>query len=207
MPGKSDSQKKVFISYRHDDGVAMTDRIYHRLEDEFGEGAVFRDLDITPGANYLKSIDAAIAGCAFVLVVVGERWLRPPAETAGARGVQETDFVALEIESALGHGINVIPLFVDGGKMPPPEELPGNIATFHFCQGVPVGYDPHFETDMALLIRRIGPSLRSPRGATSALWSRRLPELIRYSVILLGIIYLYEWAVPHVVSWVRSVLA
>jgi len=180
MPGQASSSKKIFISYRHDDGVAMTDRIYRRLEDEFGKGTVFRDLDITPGANYLKSIDAAIAGCAFVLVVIGKKWLRPPVKTIKGQRVQERDVVMFEIESALEHGVQVIPVFVDGGKMPPQSKLPGNISTFHYRQGVKVGYEPHFDFDVGLLIKRLGPSLRSPPKLTSAIWSKWLPELIHY---------------------------
>jgi hypothetical protein len=59
---------------------------------------------------------------------------------------------------------------------------------------------------MALLIRRVGPSLRSQRSVTSALWSKWLPQFITYSFVLLGILFLYSWVTPRLVSWVKSVL-
>ena len=59
-----------------------------------------------------------------VLVVIGPNWLNAKDESGGRRLDNPDDFVAIEIAAALARGIRVIPVLVDGARMPKAGELP-----------------------------------------------------------------------------------
>jgi hypothetical protein len=65
-------------------------------------------------------IAAAVTSCDALLALIGHQWL------AAAAG--PNDFVRVEIESALTRGIRVIPVLVDGARMPTAAELPPGLA-------------------------------------------------------------------------------
>jgi hypothetical protein len=70
---------KVFLSYRRDDlhGVAqgIVGRIYDRLEDHYGNGNVFMDIDnIPPGVNFVEYLDSWVGQADVVLAVIGPQW-------------------------------------------------------------------------------------------------------------------------------------
>jgi hypothetical protein len=65
-------------------------------------------------------IAAAVTSCDALLALIGPQWL------AAAAG--PNDFVRVEIESALTRGIRVIPVLVDGARMPTAAELPPGLA-------------------------------------------------------------------------------
>jgi len=45
---------KIFISYRREDSADVTGRIYDRLIQKFGQGAVFKDVESMPFGVDLK---------------------------------------------------------------------------------------------------------------------------------------------------------
>jgi len=66
----------IFISYRREDSIAYSGRLYDRLTAEFGKGQVFMDIDsIDPGADFIEVIEQTVAACDAVLVVIGKQWL------------------------------------------------------------------------------------------------------------------------------------
>ena len=91
---------KIFISYRRQDSIGVTGRIYDRLRAHFGDGAVFMDIDNIPfGVNFRKHIDSAVGHCDVVLAVIGTKWAE---ETDAHRRLDDPrDFVRIELESAL----------------------------------------------------------------------------------------------------------
>jgi hypothetical protein len=62
----------IFISYRREDSIAYSGRLYDRLTLEFGKGQVFMDIDsIDLGADFIEVIEQTFAACDAVLVVIG----------------------------------------------------------------------------------------------------------------------------------------
>src|SRR6516225_600407 len=52
---------KIFISYRRQDSAGVTGRTYDRLRADFGNDAVFMDIDSIPfGEDFSDYIDAAV---------------------------------------------------------------------------------------------------------------------------------------------------
>jgi hypothetical protein len=119
----------IFISYRREDSIAHTGRLYDRLIAEFGKGQVFMDIDsIDPGADFIEVIEQTVAGCDVLLVVIGKQWLAV-CDAQGRRRIEDPeDFVRLEVEIALSRKVRVIPVLVGGAQMPRSDELPAGLA-------------------------------------------------------------------------------
>ena len=144
---------KITISYRREDSMDITGRIFDRLTSRYGRETVFRDIDnIPPGIDFRTHIRDSIHDSDVLMVVVGPRWV------GGARRGQpriqsETDYVRVEVEAALNRDIPVIPLLVGGAQMPEPSELPDSIREFAFRNAVHVDSGRDFDHHMNGLIR------------------------------------------------------
>ena len=127
----------IFLSYRRQDTLSATGRLADRLEQHFGRQRVFRDYDsIVAGSDFVKAIDGAIRMSTVVLAIVGPDWLEAR-DAQGRRRLDEAgDFVRLEIESALRAELPVIPVLVEGAKMPAAAALPPSLEPFTRCQAV-----------------------------------------------------------------------
>ena len=144
---------KIMISYRREDSMDITGRIFDRLSSHYGRDTVFRDIDnIPPGIDFREHIRATIEESGVMLVVVGPRWI------GGERGGQprihaETDYVRIEVETAFKGDIPVIPLLVGGAVMPEPSQLPENIREFAYKNVVRVDSGRDFDHHINGLIR------------------------------------------------------
>src|SRR5262245_6234722 len=109
---------KIALSYRRADTGPVTARVCDRLIDRFGEKSVFMDNeDIRPGVDFRKRIQEVLAQADVLIAVVGTKWLGHQ-DNGNLRIHEINDFVRIEIETALRKGITIIPLLVDGAKMP-----------------------------------------------------------------------------------------
>lgn len=113
---------KIFISYRRADSGGIAGRIYDSLVAEFGKDNVFRDVDsVSAGSDIQKATSLALEECDVLIVTIGPQWL------LGDRLDNPSDFVRLEISSALHFGKIVIPVLVEGAGFPYPDDLPEEI--------------------------------------------------------------------------------
>ena len=64
---------------------------------------------------------------AIVLVLIGQRWFAALDQYDQPRLLAENDVVRIEIETALANAVPVIPILVEGGKVPRPNEPPMSI--------------------------------------------------------------------------------
>jgi hypothetical protein len=159
---------RVTISYRRDDSMDITGRIFDRLTSRYGREAVFRDIDnIPPGLDFREHIRASIEDSDVLMVVVGPRWLG--GERHGQPRVHsETDYVRIEVEAALMRHIPVIPLLVGGADMPEPSELPDSIREFAYRNAVHVDSGRDFDHHMNGLIRATDEILAPRPGLSGA---------------------------------------
>jgi hypothetical protein len=143
----------VFISYRRDDSAATCGRIYDRLVMRYGREAVFKDVDSIPLAvDFRQYVDSVMAQCTATLVVIGPQWLNIRG-TSGVRRLDDpNDPVRLEAEAGLQRRLAVIPVLVQGARMPDSESLPPSIRELAMLNGIAVRYDPDFDHDMGKLI-------------------------------------------------------
>jgi len=116
---------KIFISYRRQDSIETTGRIYDQLAGHFGSEHVFMDVDtIPPGVDFRKHLHEAVARCDVVLAVIGRDWLKRRGLFRKRRLDDPGDFVRIEIEAALQRDIRVVPVLVRDAAMPGPESHP-----------------------------------------------------------------------------------
>ncbi len=156
---------QIFISYRRDDSAYVTGHINDLLRKEFGDEAVFTDVDnIPPGADFRSVLGETVSQCQVFLAVMGSGWINAKDREGQRRLLDPADFVRIEIESALERNIPVIPLLVDGVKMPPAEDLPESLRGLAFRNGISVRPAPDFSVDMARLVKY----LRRHFGSTEA---------------------------------------
>lgn len=154
---------RVFISYRREDSQDVTGRIYDHLVQSIPPGDIFRDVDsIAAGTDFRKRLDEAISKSDLMLVIIGPRWTTV-ADPQGRRRLDSTsDFVRLEVETALKRGIPVIPVTVSKAEIPSETELPSTIRELAFRNGRQVRPDPDFKSDIARLVRDIEASSMPP---------------------------------------------
>jgi hypothetical protein len=123
------SRPRIFISYRRrGESSGFAARLTDRLVGHFGDEQCFRDVeDIESGVDFVDAIATAVTSCDALVVVIGTDWLEMRDHT-GRRLDNPRDYVRLEIAAALQRNIRVIPVLVNGAKMPGEEELPPDIA-------------------------------------------------------------------------------
>jgi hypothetical protein len=156
----------IIISYRRADSDAIAGRIRDKLATHFGEDSVFMDIDSIPfGIDFREHIKEALAKNDILVAVIGPKWL---GATKGGRLriAEETDPVRIEVETALKNGSAVIPILVNGAKMPKPAELPDTLKDLSFRNAAEVDAGRDFHQHMDRLIRSMERLLeRSGKGA------------------------------------------
>jgi TPR repeat protein len=158
----------IFISYRRMDSKHATSRIHDRLRVEFGKDNVFKDVDSIPiGTDFRVVLRDALKNCRVVLVMIGPGWVTTTDDSGARRLMNPTDFVRLELETALDREIPVVPVLLDGAPPPRPDELPESLQSICYKHAIAIGDDPHFDDDVARLIRALNQLLGLPYAASS----------------------------------------
>jgi TIR domain/Pentapeptide repeats (8 copies) len=148
---------KVFISYRRADSVASAGRLYDRLTVALGKDSIVMDVSSIPlGVDFAAYMRQLIAQTSVMLVLIGPRWLEI-SDPSGQRRVDDpSDPIRLEIETALHLGIAIIPVLVDGARLPRADSLPASLQPLTQRNALAVRYDPDFDADVRRLISSIG---------------------------------------------------
>ena len=128
MPSEPPPVPRIFVSYRREDAPSAAGRLCDRLQERFGKGNVFIDIDtIQPGDDFAEIIQRTLAQCDFLIAVIGRRWLTVANDQGTPRLSDERDFVRLEIETALQRNVRTIPVLVEHATMPREQDLPPSL--------------------------------------------------------------------------------
>jgi outer membrane biosynthesis protein TonB len=142
----------IFISYRRDDSAGHAGRLFDRLMARFGKGAVFMDVEgIEAGVDFVETIEEAVGGCDVLLAVIGRGWLDSRDSEGKRRLDDDQDFIRLETSSALARNVRVIPVLVEGAKMPRAADLPEDLKPITRRQAVELR-DSRWEDDIQALV-------------------------------------------------------
>ncbi len=147
----------VFLNYRRDDSGAEVIAIGNALRQEFGEDSVFMDTSTLPvGVLWPEEIQAALKESRVVLTVIGPNWLRAGSDEWGQRRIdRDNDWVRQELAVALSENKRVIPVLVNGARMPPADVLPDTVKSLVQRQGIELRRD-YFNHDIKLLLAQLG---------------------------------------------------
>lgn len=152
--------RRVFISYRREETDAWAGWLYDRLTEHF---EVFRDADtIKPGEDFVEAINVAVRSCDVLLVLIGNRWLTISDAKRKRRINNAQDFVRLEIEVALTHNVRVIPILVEGARMPRADDLPTSLARLASRQALEFSTS-RFKYDLSQLLKALDDTLSPSR--------------------------------------------
>ncbi len=139
----------IAISYRRQDSSPVAGRLYDRLQAEFGKGSVFMDFDSIPyGVDFREHIKQTLQRAKVVVAIIGPEWCGGK-ELPNRRIDDPTDFVRLEVASALENGIPIIPVLVNNTPMPEARNLPPELEGLAFRNGLVLdtGIDFHHHAD------------------------------------------------------------
>lgn len=165
----------VFISYRREDSAGFAGRIYDRLVSRLESGRVFFDVDnIEPGLDFVKVLADRVGDCDALVAIIGEEWLTSAYNEHERRLDDPHDFVRIEIEAALQRDIRVIPVLINGARMPRPADLPDSLKPLVRRQAIEISHT-RFDSDSERLTRAVqraledqAPSTPAPEPATAA---------------------------------------
>ncbi|HZK90339.1 MAG TPA: toll/interleukin-1 receptor domain-containing protein [Stellaceae bacterium] len=143
---------RITISYRREDSLDITGRIFDRLVAHFGRQTVFRDIDnIPPGVDFRRHVDTVLDESDIILAVVGPRWIGPRVNQS--RLASPADPVRLEIETALRKDKPLIPVLVSRAAMPRPDQLPESVQDFAYRNAVRIDAGQDFDHHIGRLVR------------------------------------------------------
>lgn len=156
---------RIFVSYRREETAYPAGWLYDRLADRFGGGQVFKDVDsIQLGDDFVEVITRAVGSCDVLLALIGDQWLTINDEHGRRRLDDPDDFVRLEIEAALTRKVRVIPILVDGARMPRADELPDSLVKLVRRQALELS-PARFEFDTSRLLKVLDWTLAEVRTA------------------------------------------
>lgn len=167
----------IFVSYRRQDSQSAAGRLSDHLRDHLEQVPIFRDVEtIEPGADFVDAIEHALQACGVLLAVIGPQWISITSESGRRRLDEPADYTRIEIATALKRpGVRVVPVLVEGAKMPSADELPDELAELARRNAVELS-DKRWEYDVGQLVatlRRIlaVPAARAPAAQAPAHWA------------------------------------
>jgi len=156
---------RIFISYRRGETAYPAGWLFDRLVQHFGAVQIFKDVDsIELGDDFVEVITRAVGSCDVLLALIGDQWLTTTDANGQRRIDDPDDFVRLEIQAALTRNVLIIPILVDGAKMPRAEDLPAGLAGLARRQALELSPN-RFEYDTNRLLRVLDATLAEVRTA------------------------------------------
>ena len=148
---------KIAISYRRSNFCSHYRRIFDHLTEHYGEASVFMDIDNTHMASTLDPYPRHTSAYRS-----SDRGYRGELARRGRHRramAEETDPVRVEIETALARPTPIIPVLVEGAKMPDSTALPPEFGNFAFLNAAEVTSGRDFRNQMERLIGAIDRTL------------------------------------------------
>lgn len=211
------TDSRIFINYRREEleAAAVAGRLHDRIADAVGHANAFMDVGtLLPGQNFRDEIAEFISSCTAFLALIGPRWETLASPEGSPRLVAPEDLVRIEIETALGHGVYVIPVLVERATMPSRGDLPPSLHPLVNLHAVDVRH-PTFRADAAVLLDAIvggGEANQSDAGGqvSVALIGQSYMSR-RFRVLIQGAPHTLEWrgrtTVPDEVLFDGAVVA
>jgi hypothetical protein len=138
----------VYLSFRREDDEHIVRQLAQRLDGHF---EVMVDVPADEPGITAAQADAVVA-------VIGPRWIEMTHQGPLGNG----DRVSAEIVAALQHGVPVIPVLLEGARMPSHAELPDALSRLASRQAVAVRADS-FTSDVAQLIAAVERRVPAPQ--------------------------------------------
>jgi TIR domain/PASTA domain len=154
---------RIFVSYRRKETAGHAGRLFDRLREHFGSTNVFRDVDrLKPGDDFVEALARAVDSADVFILVIGRDWLDVRNQRGERRLDDPTDFIRLELETALRRKILVLPVLVEGATMVDAQELPEPLRPLARRQAIELS-EHRWDFDVQELLRRIDEVVKPKR--------------------------------------------
>ena len=192
----------VFLSYRREETKHVAGRLADRIGERFTSSQIFVDVDsIPPGVDFTRATQEAIDRSGVLLALIGPRWTTIEDAEGRRRLDDPEDFVVLELRAALDLGIPVIPVLVDGARMPKAAELPPGTEQFSVRNAVRLDAET-FRRDVDWLLTQLAQILpapsseaNEPRPAPRRLLQRRAALRLAGATLAIAAVAAGAWGV------------
>jgi uncharacterized protein YecT (DUF1311 family) len=175
----------IFINYRREESGHVAGRLHDSLAPTFGGDKLFMDVDNIPvGRDFEDYLNSQVAVCDAMLAVIGPNWLTAKDETGQRRLDNPEDFVVIEIAAALARNIPVVPVLVDGARMPKASELPESLKPLARRQAIQVRHT-NFRSDAEALTKKMREALGHKKSERDW-WRLGRRDLVIAAVIVVG---------------------
>lgn len=143
---------RVFICYRRGD-KHFARNIERELRQHFGDGKVFLDTDeIGGGQRWKEKILEAFQHKPVVVTLITKEW--NPRRSGKPKLLDENDHIRFELETALAHGLLIVPVLDEAARWPKPNEIPPSLHAVLDFQSVPVS-SSRWDYDMERLAKAL----------------------------------------------------
>jgi hypothetical protein len=149
----------VFVCYRREDTAGFARALKTVLDERYGEDRVFMDLDsIAPGQRWEDVINEAVGSCHAFLALIGPEWLTVKDAEGRLRLWKPDDPVRLEIEAAVRENLLLLPVLLEGARVPAKEDLPDGLAALPETQALTITDD--WDSGVAKLVKALDAVVR-----------------------------------------------
>ena len=146
----------IFLSYRRSDTSAVAGRLFDALVKLFGRHRVFKDVDsLSAGEAVRDRIRDAIEECSVFIALIGDDWIGTRNQGAQPRIMDDNDFVAFEVATALQRDIKVLPVLVAEASLPSLDTIPKELAQIRELNALRLRHDPDFGIDFHRLLKAL----------------------------------------------------
>jgi hypothetical protein len=148
----------IFINYRREDTGPYARLMQVRLGQCFPDTPVFMDLDsVEAGVDFAEAIESAVRSCEVLIVLIGRQWLAITDDEGRRRLDNPDDYVRFEVRTALERGVRVIPVLVDGARIPQQQKLPDDLQKLARLNAMEMSYGRFAEDEVRLMtiIRKV----------------------------------------------------
>lgn len=145
----------VFINYRRDQTAGEARALYNDLVQRLGAERVFMDVDnIALGRDFREVLHERLQDCEVMLTLIGRGWA-DARDAAGQRRLEQaSDFVRLEIATALQRNVAVTPVLLQDARMPGADLLPEDLKPLAFRNGFEISHQT-WESNVRELVARL----------------------------------------------------
>ena len=153
---------KIFIGYRSHSGTSSLPRLRSGLQSSPTVGGVFiAPDDIPPGARFDRKLRDEVLGATVFLAIVTVDWEGRFRPLGIPRLWAAGDWVRRELELARASQMTIIPVVVDGARLPPRWCLPATLKFLTDLQAIPVD-----SRNFQFFLEKLGSSIPAAHAAT-----------------------------------------
>jgi len=109
---------------------------------------------LSPGVDFVDILKKAVAECDVLLALIGPQWLTIENEKGQRRLDNPGDFVRVEIVTALERNVQVVPILLNGARMPEARDLPDPLKQLPRLNALEIRHE-RFNADTRRLARAL----------------------------------------------------